>query len=33
MSLKMNKLYDYVITNFLPKSGFKRIDPKDFDFV
>ena len=27
----MNNLYGYAISKFLPRSGFKWIDPKEFD--
>ena len=29
--LDANNLYGYAISNFLPKSGFKWINPKEFD--
>ena len=29
--LDANKLYDYAMCKFLPTSGFKWIDPKEFD--
>ena len=29
--LDANNLYGYVISNFFPASGFKLIDPKEFD--
>ena len=29
--LDANNLYDYAMSNFLPGSGFKWIDPKEFD--
>ena len=29
--LDANNLYDYVMSNFLPTSGFKWIDPKEID--
>ena len=31
--LDANKLYGYVISKFLPTSGSKCIDPKDFDLI
>ena len=29
--LNMNSLYGYVMSKFLPRSGFKWIDPEEFD--
>ena len=29
--LDVNKLYGYVMSNFLPTSGFKWINPKEFN--
>ena len=29
--LHANNLYDYTMSNFLPGSGFKWVDPKEFD--
>ena len=29
--LDANNLYDYAVSKFLPTSGFKWIDPKEFD--
>ena len=29
--LDTNNFYGYAISKFLPKSGFKWIDPKEFD--
>ena len=29
--LDWNNIYDYAMSKFLPTSGFKRIDPKEFD--
>ena len=29
--LDANNLYGYAMSKFLPTSGFKRIDPKEFD--
>ena len=28
----MNNVYDYAMSTFLSTSGFKQIDPKEFDF-
>ena len=30
--LDANKLYGYAMSKFLPTSGFKWIDPKEYDF-
>ena len=30
--LDANNLYGYAMSKFLPTTGFKRIDPKQFDF-
>ena len=31
ISLEVNNLYSYVMSKFIPKIGFKWIDPKEFD--